>query len=50
MNFLSAMLRDEGGLDYKAAIADTIITVIEDNPEAKETGKLCSLSRPTSFV
>ncbi|KAL0280673.1 UNVERIFIED_CONTAM: hypothetical protein PYX00_001898 [Menopon gallinae] len=38
MNFLSAMLRDEGGLDYKAAIADTIITVIEDNPEAKETG------------
>lgn len=38
MNFLSAMLRDEGGLDYKAAIVDTIITVIEDNPEAKETG------------
>lgn len=38
MNFLSAMLRDEGGLDYKAAISDTIITVIEDNPEAKETG------------
>lgn len=38
MNFLSAMLRDEGGLDYKASIADTIITIIEDNPEAKETG------------
>ncbi|EEB14189.1 Coatomer subunit gamma-2, putative [Pediculus humanus corporis] len=38
MNFLSAMLRDEGGLEYKAAIVDTIITVIEDNPEAKETG------------
>lgn len=38
MNFLSAMLRDEGGLEYKASIADTIITVIEDNPEAKETG------------
>lgn len=43
MNFLSAMLRDEGGLDYKAAIADTIITVIEDNPEAKETGKYAFL-------
>ena len=38
MQFLSALLRDEGGLDYKAAIADTIITIIEENPEAKETG------------
>ena len=41
MNFLSAMLRDEGGLEYKASIADTIITVIEENPEAKETGNFC---------
>jgi coatomer protein complex subunit gamma len=38
MNFLSVMLRDEGGLEYKASIADTIITIIEENPEAKETG------------
>lgn len=38
MNFLSGMLRDEGGLDYKAAIADTIIIIIEDNPEAKDNG------------
>lgn len=38
MNFLSAMLRDEGGLDYKASIADTIITIIEENPDAKEAG------------
>lgn len=38
MNFLSAMLREEGGFDYKASIADTIITIIEDNPDAKETG------------
>jgi hypothetical protein len=30
--------RDEGGLDYKASIADTIIAVIEENPEAKENG------------
>ncbi|KAF4517513.1 hypothetical protein B566_EDAN006514 [Ephemera danica] len=37
MNFLSAMLRDEGGLEYKASIADTIITIIEENSEAKET-------------
>lgn len=39
MNFLSGMLRDEGGLDYKAAIADTIITIIKENPDAKDTGK-----------
>ncbi|KAJ8687617.1 hypothetical protein QAD02_023411 [Eretmocerus hayati] len=38
MNFLSAMLRDEGGLEYKAAIVDTIIAVMEGNIEAKEAG------------
>jgi len=38
LNFLSGMLRDEGGLDYKASIADAIIVVIEENPEAKENG------------
>lgn len=38
MQFLSGLLRDEGGLDYKAAIADTIITIIEENSEAKESG------------
>ena len=39
MNFLSSMLRDEGGLEYKASIADAIIDVIEENAEAKENGK-----------
>ncbi|KAL9960850.1 hypothetical protein ACROYT_G034355 [Oculina patagonica] len=38
MNFLSSMLRDEGGFDYKKAIVDTIITIIEENSEAKEAG------------
>ena len=38
MNFLSGMLREEGGLEYKTSIADTIITVIEENPDAKENG------------
>lgn len=38
MNFLSSMLRDEGGFDYKKAIVDTIIGIIEENPEAKEAG------------
>jgi coatomer protein complex subunit gamma len=27
-----------GGLEYKTSIADTIITLIEENPEAKENG------------
>ncbi|XP_076062943.1 coat protein (coatomer) gamma isoform X3 [Oratosquilla oratoria] len=38
MNQLADMLRSEGGLLYKEAIANTIITIIEDNPEAKEKG------------
>merc|ERR1712110_889267 len=38
LNFLSSMLREEGGLEYKTSIADTIITIIEENPEAKENG------------
>merc|ERR1712004_953511 len=38
MNFLSSMLREEGGLEYKTSIADTIITIIEENPDAKESG------------
>ena len=38
MNFLASMLRDEGGFDYKKAIVDTLISVIEENPESKETG------------
>lgn len=38
MNFLSAMLREEGGLDYKTSIVDTIILIIEENVDAKESG------------
>uniref|UniRef100_T1IMS8 Coatomer subunit gamma n=1 Tax=Strigamia maritima TaxID=126957 RepID=T1IMS8_STRMM len=38
MNFLSSMLRDEGGFEYKKAIVDTIISIIEENPDAKEVG------------
>uniref|UniRef100_A0A1E1WA37 Coatomer subunit gamma n=1 Tax=Pectinophora gossypiella TaxID=13191 RepID=A0A1E1WA37_PECGO len=37
-SFLAGMLRDEGGLQYKTAIADAIIALIEENPDAKETG------------
>uniref|UniRef100_A0A646QGL4 Coatomer subunit gamma n=1 Tax=Hemiscolopendra marginata TaxID=943146 RepID=A0A646QGL4_9MYRI len=38
MNFLSSMLRDEGGFEYKKAIVNSIITIIEENPDAKEIG------------
>lgn len=38
MNFLSGILRDEGGFEYKKAIVDTIINVIEDSPDGKEAG------------
>ncbi|NP_001036846.1 nonclathrin coat protein gamma1-COP [Bombyx mori] len=36
--FLAGMLRDEGGLQYKTAIAEALIALIEENPDAKETG------------
>ncbi|KAH6922665.1 hypothetical protein HPB50_017474 [Hyalomma asiaticum] len=38
MTFLASMLRDEGGFEYKKAIVDTVIHIIEDNPEAKDVG------------
>ncbi|CAH2985310.1 unnamed protein product [Chilo suppressalis] len=34
---LSDMLREEGGLQYKTAIADAIISLVEENLDAKET-------------
>lgn len=44
MSQLADMLRGEGGLPYKEAIATTIITIIEDNPEAKEKGIVVKFS------
>ncbi|KAM8974093.1 coatomer subunit gamma-2 isoform 1-T1 [Pelodytes ibericus] len=44
MTFLSNMLRDDnavslqGGFDYKRAIVDCIISIIEENPDSKESG------------
>jgi len=38
MTFLSNMLREEGGYEYKRAIVNTIISIIEENSEAKEAG------------
>lgn len=45
MNFLSGILRDEGGFEYKKAIVDTIINVIEDSPDGKEAGEFLLIKR-----
>ncbi|CAF3823842.1 unnamed protein product [Rotaria sp. Silwood1] len=36
MTFLSNMLHEEGDYEYKKAIVNTIISIVEENPEAKE--------------
>uniref|UniRef100_A0A1I8AV09 Adaptin_N domain-containing protein n=1 Tax=Steinernema glaseri TaxID=37863 RepID=A0A1I8AV09_9BILA len=38
INFLYKMLRDDGGFQFKRAIVNTIITIIEENTDAKEYG------------
>mmetsp|Transcript_5336 Transcript_5336/g.12997 ORF Transcript_5336/g.12997 Transcript_5336/m.12997 type:complete len:890 (-) Transcript_5336:181-2850(-) len=38
LSFLSASLREEGGKDYKRAIMNAILEIIENIPETKETG------------
>eukprot|EP01121_Diplochlamys_sp_Union-15-3_P013035 TRINITY_DN3990_c0_g1_i2.p1 TRINITY_DN3990_c0_g1~~TRINITY_DN3990_c0_g1_i2.p1 ORF type:complete len:700 (+),score=124.59 TRINITY_DN3990_c0_g1_i2:312-2102(+) len=38
MTFLSNMLRDEGGFEYKKAIVETILEIVNEIPESKETG------------
>lgn len=38
MSFLATMLRDDGGFEYKKSIVDTIIAVIDENPDAREAG------------
>ncbi|XP_072181586.1 coatomer subunit gamma-2-like [Diadema setosum] len=38
MSFLSSMLRDEGGFEYKRTIVDSLIAIIEENPDSKEAG------------
>ncbi|GAB2211899.1 hypothetical protein Drorol1_Dr00025238 [Drosera rotundifolia] len=40
MNFLSNILREEGGFEYKKAIVDSIVILIRDIPDAKESGSL----------
>lgn len=35
LSFLSQMLRDDGGYEYKKAIVDTIMLIVDENAEAK---------------
>ena len=52
MSFLASMLREDGGYDYKRAIVNTIITILEDNPEAKEAGlsHLCEFIEDCDYL
>ncbi|KAL2650491.1 hypothetical protein R1flu_018619 [Riccia fluitans] len=52
MNFLSNILREEGGFDYKMAIVDSILILIREIPEAKESGlsHLCEFIEDCEFT
>eukprot|EP01116_Phalansterium_solitarium_P019553 TRINITY_DN5508_c0_g1_i3.p1 TRINITY_DN5508_c0_g1~~TRINITY_DN5508_c0_g1_i3.p1 ORF type:complete len:847 (-),score=248.69 TRINITY_DN5508_c0_g1_i3:188-2728(-) len=52
MNFLSNILRDEGGFEYKKAIVDSLLTVIREIPESKELGltHLCEFIEDCEFT
>lgn len=38
MNFLSSILREEGGFEYKKSIVECILSIIQEIPEAKDAG------------
>ncbi|XP_030523278.1 coatomer subunit gamma [Rhodamnia argentea] len=52
MNFLSNILREEGGFEYKKAIVDSIVILIRDIQEAKEIGllHLCEFIEDCEFT
>lgn len=52
MNFLSNILREEGGFEYKRAIVEAILMIIRDIPDAKETGlgHLCEFIEDCEFT
>ncbi|RNA28357.1 Coatomer subunit gamma-2 [Brachionus plicatilis] len=52
MTFLASMLREDGGFEYKKAIVNTIIVIIEENPEAREIGlsHLCEFIEDCEFL
>lgn len=52
MNFLAGILRDEGGFQYKQALVNAILTIIEQRPDAKEIGltHLCEFIEDCEFT
>ncbi|KAL9269538.1 Coatomer subunit gamma-like protein [Drosera capensis] len=52
MNFLSNILREEGGFEYKKSIVDSIVILIRDIPDAKESGllHLCEFIEDCEFT
>lgn len=52
MAFLSNILREEGGFEYKKAIVDAILILIREIPEAKEPGlsHLCEFIEDCEFT
>ncbi|KAI8567152.1 hypothetical protein RHMOL_Rhmol02G0098000 [Rhododendron molle] len=52
MNFLSNILREEGGFDYNKSIIDSIVILIRDIPDAKESGllHLCEFIEDCEFT
>ena len=52
MNFLSNVLREEGGFDYKKAIVNSVLVLIQEIPDAKESGlaHLCEFIEDCEFT
>eukprot|EP00741_Cyanophora_paradoxa_P012774 tig00020629_g12339.t1 len=52
MTFLSTILREEGGFEYKKAIVDSILAIIDQIPDAKEggLGHLCEFIEDCEFT
>ncbi len=51
MNFLSNILREEGGFEYKKAIVDSILILVRQIPDAKDSGlsHLCEFIEDCEF-
>jgi coatomer protein complex subunit gamma len=49
LNFLSGILRDEGGYDFKRAVVEAIFDMIKFIGESKETGNTSHLHYHSDF-
>ncbi|KAL7668812.1 hypothetical protein ACOME3_009496 [Neoechinorhynchus agilis] len=52
MKFLSSLIREEGGLEFKSAVVDCITSIIEQNPSSLEFGlsSLCDFIEDCEHV